>query len=261
MESIDWRKKLGAERFGSDFEYTHFFVRDAGRNGLLGYTETLTPELAFSAYLQGIFPWYDEDSGDPVLWWSPDPRFVLPVNEIRFPRSAVKFLKHSPYTYTIDAAFSRVIENCAHVHRAGQDGTWIGNRIIDIYCALHERGIAHSVEAWHGGELAGGLYGVLIGKVFCGESMFTLQSNAGKSAFMLFAKAFERCGGVLIDSQVYTENIARYGGRNISRAAFLRMESELLPQKLSDDLRTVFGEIAAKTVRTSRLHAESASNR
>ena len=261
MESVDWRAKLGAERFGSDFEYTHFFIRDSERNGLLGYTESLTPELAFSAYLQGIFPWYDESSGDPVLWWSPDPRFVLPVNEIRFPRSAVKFLKHSPYTYTIDAAFSRVIENCAHVHRAGQDGTWIGERMIDIYCALHERGIAHSVEAWHGNELAGGLYGVLIGKVFCGESMFTLESNAGKSAFMLFAKAFERCGGVLIDSQVYTENIARYGGRNISRTAFLRMESELLPQKLSDDLHTVFGEIAAETVRTSRLHAESASNR
>ena len=261
MESVDWRAKLGSERFGCDFEYTHFFIRGAGRNGLLGYTETLTPHLVFSAYLQGIFPWYDESSGDPVLWWSPDPRFVLPVNEIRFPRSAVKFLKHSPYTYTFDAAFSRVIENCAHVHRAGQNGTWIGNRMIDIYCALHERGIAHSVEAWHGDELAGGLYGVLIGKVFCGESMFTLESNAGKSAFMLFVKAFERCGGVLIDSQVYTENIARYGGRNISRAAFLRMESELLPQKLSDDLGRVFGEIAAETVRTSRLHAESASNR
>ncbi|QNL96717.1 leucyl/phenylalanyl-tRNA--protein transferase [Treponema sp. Marseille-Q4132] len=259
MESVDWRAKLGAERFGSDFEYTHFFVRDAGRNGLLGYTEELTPHLVFSAYLQGIFPWYDESSGDPVLWWSPDPRFVLPVNEIRFPRSAVKFLKHSPYTYTIDAAFFRVIENCAHVYRAGQDGTWIGNRMIDIYCALHERGIAHSIEAWHGDELAGGLYGVLIGKVFCGESMFTRESNAGKSAFMLFVKAFEKCGGVLIDSQVYTENIARYGGRNISRSAFLRMESELLPQKLSGDLRKVFTEIAAETVYASRPRTESAS--
>lgn len=244
MESADWRAKLGAERFGRDFEYTHFFVRDAGRNGLLGYTETLTPHLAFSAYLQGIFPWYDESSGDPVLWWSPDPRFVLPVNEIRFPRSAVKFLKHSPYTYTFDAAFSRVIKNCAHVRRADQDGTWIGNRMIDVYCALHERGIAHSVEAWHADVLAGGLYGVLIGKVFCGESMFTLESNAGKSAFMLFVKAFEKCGGVLIDSQVYTENIARYGGRNISRTAFLRMESELLPQNLTGDLHKVFAEIA-----------------
>ena len=259
MESIDWRKKLGAERFGSDFEYTHFFVRDAGRNGLLGYTEELTPHLAFSAYLQGIFPWYDESSGDPVLWWSPDPRFVLPVNEIRFPRSAVKFLKHTPYTYTFDKAFPRVIENCARMRRAGQDGTWIGARMIDIYCALCEKGIAHSVEAWHGDELAGGLYGVLIGKVFCGESMFTLRSNAGKSAFMLFAKAFERCGGVLIDSQVYTENIARYGGRNISRTAFLRMESELLPQKLSGDLHKVFSDIAAESVYASRPRTESAS--
>ena len=260
MERVDWREKLGAERFGNGFEYTHFFVRDAGRNGLLGYTESLTPELAFSAYLQGIFPWYDESSGDPVLWWSPDPRFVLPVNEIRFPRSAVKFLKHSPYTYTFDKAFPRVIENCAHMRRAGQDGTWIGARMIDIYCALCEKGIAHSVEAWHGDELAGGLYGVLIGKVFCGESMFTLRSNAGKSAFMLFAKAFERCGGVLIDSQVYTENIARYGGRNISRTVFLRMESELLPQKLSGDLHKVFSDIAAETVCASRPRTESASN-
>ena len=260
MESVDWREELGTECFGSDFEYTHFFIRDLSRNGLLGYTEILTPHLVFSAYLQGIFPWYDESSGDPVLWWSPDPRFVLPVNEIRFPRSAVKFLKHTPYTYTFDKAFSRVIENCARMRRAGQDGTWIGERMIDIYCALREKGIAHSVEAWHGDELAGGLYGVLIGKVFCGESMFTLRSNAGKSAFMLFAKAFERCGGVLIDSQVYTENIARYGGRNISRTAFLRMESELLPQKLSGDLRTVFEKIAAETVCASRPRTESASN-
>ncbi|MBQ9494077.1 MAG: leucyl/phenylalanyl-tRNA--protein transferase [Treponema sp.] len=248
MERVSWHEQLGTELYGSDFSFVRFPIRASVREGLLGCTEIITPSLVFSAYLQGIFPWYNED--DPVLWWSPDPRFVLPVQELHTPRSAARFLKNTPYTYTMDKAFVNVITLCANVKRRDQNGTWICSDMIDVYCELFERGIAHSVEAWLGNELAGGFYGVLIGKVFCGESMFTLLPNAGKSAFILFMRAFETCGGKLVDSQVYTENIARYGARNISRAAFLRMESELLPAHLHGDMHIAFKETARKTCRT-----------
>jgi len=240
MENAEWQVQLGKELYGADFELAHFSVPDSERHGLLGYTDNITPELVFSAYLQGIFPWYNEDEGDPVLWWSPDPRFVLPVDEFHVPGSIDRFLKHTPYTYTMDTAFADVMKGCASMKRQGQDGTWIGTQILNVYSMLAQRGAAHSVEVWHDGKLAGGLYGVLIGKVFCGESMFTVENNSSKSAFVLFARAFIRSGGRLIDSQVYTDNIARYGARNISRTAFLRMESELLPAKLDSDIKEAF---------------------
>lgn len=240
MENAEWQEQLGKELYGADFEFSRFPVRDSGRRGLLGYTDAITPSLVFSAYLQGIFPWYNEDEGDPVLWWCPDPRFVLPAEELHVPHSIDHFLKHTPYTYTMDKAFSDVITGCAAMERSGQDGTWIGRKMLDVYGSLAERGIAHSVEAWHDGRLAGGLYGVLIGQTFCGESMFTAEDNSSKSAFVLFARAFIKCGGRLIDSQVYTDNMARYGARNISRTAFLRMESMLLAGKLNGNLRETF---------------------
>jgi leucyl/phenylalanyl-tRNA---protein transferase len=240
MEYAEWQMQLGKNLYGEDFELAHFPVPDGGRHGLLGYTENITPGLVFSAYLQGIFPWYNEDDGDPVLWWSPDPRFVLPVDEFHVPVSIDRFLKHTPYTYTMDTAFEDVMKGCASMKRPGQDGTWIGTEMLNVYRTLAQLGTAHSVEVWHDGKLAGGLYGMLIGKVFCGESMFTVESNSSKSAFVLFARAFIRSGGRLIDSQVYTDNIARYGARNISRSAFLRMESELLPAKLNSDIKETF---------------------
>ena len=236
MQNADWREQLGTELFGSDFEYSHFPVTHSDRHGLLGFTDKITPSLVLSAYLQGIFPWYNEDEGDPILWWSPDPRFVLPAGEIHEPKSIHKFLSHTPFTYKMDTAFTDVMTACSEMDRPGQNGTWIGKKMIEVYSELASRGIAHSVEAWHDGKLAGGLYGVLIGSVFCGESMFTIENNSSKSAFILFARAFKKAGGALIDSQVYTANMARYGARNISRAAFLRLENSLMTQKLTAEL-------------------------
>jgi leucyl/phenylalanyl-tRNA---protein transferase len=233
MQSPDWLEQLGAELFGPDFEYAHFPIRNSDRHGLLGFTNKLTPSLVFSAYLQGIFPWYNEDEGDPILWWCPDPRFVLPVDEMHEPKSIHKFLSHSPFEYKMDTAFTEVMRACSEMERPDQNGTWIGEKMIEVYSELASRGIAHSIEAWHDGKLAGGLYGVLIGSIFCGESMFTIEDNSSKSAFILFARAFKKAGGALIDSQVYTANMARYGARNISRDAFLRKENELLGRKLS----------------------------
>lgn len=216
------------------------FPRPEKRQSVCCISKDMHLQLLYSAYMQGIFPWFNEDDGDPILWHSPDPRFCLTMENLHIPKSISKFLKHTPYTYTMDKDFSSVIKNCSTMFRPDQDGTWIGPKIIDAYNKFHEAGFAHSVEVYHDNNLVGGFYGVLIGSVFCGESMFTLESNSSKSAFVLFAKAFEECGGKLIDSQVYTDNIARYGATNISREAFLRLEREFLFKPLKKDLKSVF---------------------
>ncbi len=203
-------------------------------------TPDIPLQLLYSAYLNGVFPWFNEDEGDPVCWYSPEPRFCLRMEDFHVGKTIEKFLKHSPFTYTIDEDFEGVIKGCARMSRKGQNGTWIGDMMINAYMDFHEEGYAHSVEAWHDGKLAGGLYGVLIGSVFCGESMFTVESNSAKSAFVKFARVFADCGGKLIDSQVYTDNIARYGARNISRDAFLRLEQEYLFKPLEKDLISEF---------------------
>ncbi len=199
-------------------------------DGLVATGGNLSPGMLHSAYLQGIFPWFNEDS--PILWWSPDPRFVLFPTELHIPESMRKVLNKNVFTYTLDTRFEDVIKNCAGAKRPEQSGTWITHDMIDAYCKLYETGLAHSVEAWCDGKLAGGFYGVLIGSVFFGESMFTIEPNASKAAFCHFVREFERAGGKLIDSQIYTDHIARFGGRNISRNAFLRYEKEYLPLPL-----------------------------
>ena len=214
--------------------------------GLLGCTDEISTDLLYSAYLQGIFPWFNEAENEPVLWWSPDPRFILLPDELHVPKSLAKFLKHSPFTYTMDTVFAQVINNCAKVKRKGQKGTWIGSKIINSYCNLAAHGNAHSVEVWHNNNLAGGFYGVLIGQIFFGESMFSLESNSAKSAFIYFVNAFKSAGGKLIDSQVYTDNIARFGGKNISRTAFLRYEKDFLYSKLERNITDAFYEITQK---------------
>lgn len=211
--------------------------------GIVAVTEDINTDLLISAYLQGIFPWYNEDEGEPVVWWSPDPRFVLLPEEFHIPSRLKRFLKHSPYKYTIDTAFEDVIKNCANVKRSDQDGTWIGKSIIESYTELFYMGLAHSVEVWHDDKLVGGFYGVLFGQVFCGESMFTLENDSAKSAFVLFVEAFKKSGGKLIDSQVYTDNIARFGGKNISRVAFLRMEKEFLSNNLQFSISETFKSV------------------
>ncbi len=184
-------------------------------------THNIPLRLLYSAYNQGVFPWFNEDQGEPVLWQSPRERFVISPRTFHVSKSIEKFLKHNPYTYTIDKAFGEVIKNCAKQKRPDQDGTWIGPMIIKAYKKFHKAGYAHSIEVWKDGKLVGGFYGVLLGSVFCGESMFTIEPNSSKSAFVLFARAFQKAGGKLIDCQCYTENMARYGGREISREQYI----------------------------------------
>ena len=218
---------------------------DADR-GIVAVTDELSLDLLYSAYLQGIFPWYNESEGEPVVWWSPDPRFVLFPQELHVPRRLKRYLRHTPYRYTIDRAFPQVMEACSSVNRPDQGGTWIGPTMIEAYCQLFDCGVAHSVEVWREEKLVGGLYGVLVGQVFFGESMFSYEADTSKSAFVLFVEAFRSCGGQLIDSQVYTSNLARFGARNISRSSFLRLEKEFLSQDLTRDLQEEFHRLASQ---------------
>lgn len=193
-------------------------------------TDDIPPQILYSAYMQGIFPWFNEDEGQPVIWQCPEKRFVLNPKEIHISKSIKKFLKHNPFTYTIDECFEEVIEQCSMMNRPGQPGTWIGPKIKKAYTMLHKAGIAHSIEAWHNGKLAGGFYGELIGIVFFGESMFTLEPDSSKSAFVLFTRLFEKLGGQLIDCQAYTDNMARYGATEIPRDDFLSQLKNLVNQ-------------------------------
>ncbi len=231
-----------------DMEFDPNFILDfpppRSKSGACLVTDVLPVQLLFSGYMQGMFPWFCENDGEPVVWYSPDPRFCLRMENLHVGRSIERFLKKTPYTYTMDRDFSAVIEECRKMNRKDQDGTWIGRKIIDSYTRLHEKGYAHSIEVWDGGELCGGFYGVLIGSVFFGESMFTLKPNSSKSAFVLFARAFEKCGGRMIDCQVYTDNMARYGASNISRTAFLRLEKEMLHENLKGDLKETFESLS-----------------
>lgn len=215
-------------------------------NQIVDVTEELTLQQLYSAYMQGIFPWYCEDNKEPVTWYSPDPRFVLFPEDFHCPKSLSKFLKKTPYTYTMDRCFSRVIKECRKMERAGQNGTWIGKNLQNVYTKLHKSGYAHSFEVWKDGRLVGGFYGVLIGSVFFGESMFTLESNSSKSAFAFFMEAFTKCGGFLVDCQSYTDNLARYGAVNISRKEFLEIEKTALYKPLQGNLESTFIAITKK---------------
>lgn len=215
-------------------DYFQFPSPESAKDGLVAVGGNLSPGMLRSAYFQGIFPWFNES--DPVLWWSPDPRFVLFPEELHVPKSLRRVLNQNVFTFSMDTSFRDVITSCAKAKRPDQKGTWITPDMIEAYCALHEAGFAHSIEAFQDGILAGGFYGVLIGSVFFGESMFSSTENASKAAFCTFVEAFRKAGGKLIDSQVYTDHIARFGGRNISRAAFLRYEKDYLEEPLLGDV-------------------------
>jgi len=181
----------------------------------------LSPGMIVSAYAQGIFPWFNDD--DPLYWQSPDPRFVILPETFHVPGRLSRSMKKGLFTVRTDTAFERVINFCSGVARDGQNGSWITEDMIDAYVELHRLGIAHSVESWQDGELVGGFYGVHLGSVFFGESMFTRVSDASKTTFAAFAQRFfGSMRGSLIDSQVYTDHMARFGGINISRSAYLR---------------------------------------
>lgn len=192
---------------------------ELAEEGLLAVGGDLRPERLLLAYSQGIFPWYEE--GQPILWHSPDPRLVLEVEKLHVPRSLAKAMRRRPFRLTLDTAFRRVIEGCASASRAHESGTWITPEMIEAYTELHRLGYAHSAEAWRDGELAGGLYGVSLGRAFFGESMFARSPDASKIAFVTLARQLERWGITLIDSQVYTENLARFGAEEWPRARYL----------------------------------------
>ncbi len=194
-------------------------------NGLLAAGGNLTIARLLDAYRHGIFPWFNAD--DPILWWSPDPRMVLFPGEFKISRSLHKVLRKHAYEIRTDTAFERVMRACA-APRPGQSGTWIHEQMIAAYGELHRLGHAHSVETWIGGSLAGGLYGVSIGRMFYGESMFSRESNASKIALAYLAANLARWNFGMIDCQMNTPHLASLGAREIPRAEFIRRLQELI---------------------------------
>jgi len=188
--------------------------------GPLALGGDLRPERLVLAYSLGIFPWYSPN--EPIQWHSPDPRMVLLADELRVTRSLRRTIRKGRFRVTLDTAFAAVVEACAETPRPEQDGTWITDEMKAAYVELHARGVAHSAEAWDGDELAGGLYGVSLGGAFFGESMFTHQADASKVAFVTFTEQLARWGVRLIDCQVYTEHLARFGAGEWPREEFLR---------------------------------------
>ena len=180
----------------------------------------LSPQRLELAYTFGIFPWFSE--GETVLWWFPDPRMVLFPGEIKVSKSMRSYFNQKKYRCTFNKAFDQVIEYCSQVRRKGQNGTWIGSEMIDAYCEMHRRGMAHSVEVWSENELAGGLYGVAVGNVFFGESMFSLQPNSSKFGLITMARQLQKNGYTLIDCQQETPHMASMGARPISAAEFFQ---------------------------------------
>lgn len=192
-------------------------VDQASQDGLLAIGGDLSVERLLQAYKQGIFPWFSE--GEPVLWWSPNPRFVLFPEKLKISKSMKQFLKSSMFNVTVNKAFKEVITLCSKIERQGQDDTWITNGMIEAYMKLHELGYAKSVEVWREDNLIGGFYGVdLNNGVFCGESMFSKESNASKMAFITFV---QNTNYKLIDCQVYTKHLESLGAEEISRDNFL----------------------------------------
>jgi leucyl/phenylalanyl-tRNA--protein transferase len=187
-------------------------------NGLLAAGQDLSASRLIEAYRQGIFPWFNP--GEPVLWWSPDPRMVLVPAEFKISRSFARVLRNVSYEVRLDTNFKQVMHACA-VPRKEDGGTWIQDSIIEAYCALHEMGYAHSVETWMDGKLVGGLYGVCIGRMFYGESMFSRVSNASKIALAHLAKQLARWQFPMIDCQMNTGHLASLGGREIPRREFI----------------------------------------
>lgn len=187
-------------------------------NGLLAATRELTPARLVDAYRHGIFPWCGDE--EPVLWWSPDPRMVLFTDELRVTRSLRKLVRQNRFEIRGDSAFREVMEACAAIPRPGQGGTWITPSMVDAYCELHARGCAHSVEAWRDGCLAGGLYGVTLGRMFFGESMFARVTDASKVAFVHLVAMLRARGFPLIDCQQETAHLASFGARPIPRRVF-----------------------------------------
>lgn len=232
------------ERLGSLDENGHFKfppVEGSSPEGIVCAGGNLSPGMLLSAYRQGIFPWYSKN--EPILWWSPNPRFAVLPETLHVSRSSDRLLRKAGFSFSLDRRFKQVMEACASVHRTGQDGTWILPEMIEAYTGLHRLGYAHSVEVWLGDELVGGLYGVSLGSAFFGESMFSLVSGASRVGFLHLARWLFRLGFSLIDSQVHTLYLETMGGVDIPREWYLtRLEKALMNPDLRGDWATLFPE-------------------
>lgn len=205
----------------SDSDFPDSRLAETEPNGLLAIGGDLSVTRLANAYRSGIFPWFSE--GEPILWWSPDPRLLLFPEKIHVSRSLRKTLRVGDFQTTFDEAFSEVIANCATSPRQDQPGTWIIDEMIDAYIELHHHGYAHSVEVWHENKLVGGLYGVAIGSAFYGESMFSLMSNASKVALVALARKLQHASFHFIDCQMETPHLLSLGAESVPREEFLKM--------------------------------------
>ncbi|MBK6938442.1 MAG: leucyl/phenylalanyl-tRNA--protein transferase [Chitinophagaceae bacterium] len=203
--------------FALDNELIFPPVHLAEPDGLLAMGGDLSPERLQLAYRNGIFPWYE---GDIILWWCPHPRFVLFPEELKISKSIKPLLNRDEFEFTVNKDFASLIHHCKNTKRPGQDGTWITDYVEKAYTLLHKMGIAYSAEVWKDGKLVGGLYGIKLGKVFFGESMFSLVSNASRYAFIKYVQILKQEGVQLIDCQVYTEYLEGFGARMIDRKEF-----------------------------------------
>jgi len=191
--------------------------KDANDDGIVAWGGDLNSSRLIRAYQNGIFPWYSQD--DPIIWWSVNPRLIMELDDFKLSRSLKKSMKK--FTYKFDTNFKEVIQNCKTIQRNDKNGTWINEDVVSAYCELHNLGVAHSVESYLDDKLVGGLYGVVIGKVFCGESMFTHTTDASKSSYATLIKHLKHWGYDFIDCQVPTDHLKSLGAKEVSRDYFL----------------------------------------
>ena len=212
--------------FALDAELKFPAVHLAEPDGLLALGGDLSTERLLLAYKSGIFPWYE---GEDILWWCPNPRFILLPHELKINKAIKPLLKREAFKFTINQAFKEVINHCKEIKRPGQEGTWITDEVERAYCKLYELGYAHSAEVWKNDKLVGGLYGIRLGKVFFGESMFSNVSNASRYAFIRYVQFLKDEGVALIDCQVYTEYLESLGAKMINREDFINQLNDLIP--------------------------------
>ena len=191
----------------------------AEENGLLAAGGDLSPERLIQAYRSGVFPWYNP--GEPILWWSPDPRFIIEPERFHVPRRLARTIRQDRFKFTIDAAFEDVIRSCSALRNESRTGTWLSPEMVEAYIRLYELGIAHSAEVWAGDELSGGLYGIVLGKVFFGESMFSIKKDASKTAFVNFVRTLFSLDCQLIDCQLPSRHLAQFGAMGMPRKEFI----------------------------------------
>ena len=214
-----------------DYQLVFPHPDEANEDGIVAFGGDLSPSRLYLAYREGIFPWYS--AGDPILWWSPDPRLILHLDDFKLRPSLKKRMKH--FEVRFDTAFTEVLEACATVHRPGQQGTWLQPELIEAMSMLNSLGKAHSVEAYYKGELVGGLYGVSVGAVFCGESMFAKKSDASKVAFAVLIEKLKEWGYAFVDAQVPTEHLKSLGAIEVYRDYFLKLLYENRDKEVSPD--------------------------